>query len=61
MKTVIAVITFLIIAPIKFYLTWYILKAVEATELPMFIFWASIPFSVLVFILSEIAKKEVDK
>ena len=39
---------------------WYVLKAVNATELPMFIFWASIPVGLLVIILGEVAKSEAE-
>jgi Kef-type K+ transport system membrane component KefB len=59
MKTVIGVITILIVFPIRVYLIWYLLNAVNATELPMFIFWVSVPFVLLMAILSEIAKKQV--
>ena len=59
MKTVIGVITILIVSPIRVYLMWYLLNAVNATELPMFIFWVSVPFGLLMGILSEIAKKQV--
>jgi hypothetical protein len=59
MKTVIGVITILIIFPIRVYLMWYLLNAVNATELPMFIFWVSVPFGLLMAILSEIAKKQL--
>ena len=59
MKTVIAVITILIVFPIRVYLMWYLLNAVNATELPMFIFWVSVPFGLLMSILSEIVKKQV--
>ena len=59
MKTVIGVITILIVFPIRVYLMWYLLNAVNATELPMFIFWVSVPFALLMAILSEIAKKQV--
>jgi hypothetical protein len=59
MKTVIGVITILIVFPIRVYLIWYLLNAVNATELPMFIFWVSVPFGLLMAILSEIAKKQV--
>ena len=58
MKTVIGVITNLIIFPIRVYHMWYLLNAVNATELPMFIFWVSVPFGLLMAILSEIAKKQ---
>ena len=50
----------LIIFPTRFYLMWYVLKAVNATELPMFIFWASIPVGLLVIILGEVAKSEAE-
>lgn len=56
MKTVIGILTILILFPIRFYLMWYLLKAVGATELPMFIFWVSVPFGLLIAILSEVAK-----
>jgi hypothetical protein len=59
MKTVIGVLTILILFPIRIYLMWYLLKAVGATELPMFIFWVSVPFGLLIAILSEVAKKNV--
>lgn len=56
MKTVIGILTILILFPIRVYLMWYLLNAVNATELPMFIFWVSVPFGLLIMILSEIAK-----
>ncbi len=56
MKTVIGVISILIIMPMRIYIMWYLLNAVSATELPMFIFWVSVPFAVLIAILSEVAK-----
>jgi hypothetical protein len=59
MKTVIGILTILILFPIRIYLMWYLLKAVGATELPMFIFWVSVPFGLLIAILSEVAKKNV--
>lgn len=59
MKTVIGILTILILLPIRIYLMWYLLKAVGATELPMFIFWVSVPFGLLIQILSEVAKKNV--
>ena len=51
MTKIIKIITILLLLPIRFYLMWYLLKAVNATELPMFIFWVSIPFGVLLSIL----------
>jgi len=59
MKTIIGIITILIVFPIRVYLMWYVLNAVNATELPMFIFWVSVPFGLLIMILSEIAKNKV--
>jgi hypothetical protein len=59
MKKIISILTILMLFPIRIYLMWYLLTSVGATELPMFIFWVSIPFGLLVSILSEIAKKEV--
>ena len=56
MKTIIGILAGLILLPIRFYLMWYILTSIGATELPMFIFWFSLPFAILVGILSEVAK-----
>ena len=53
MTKIIKIITILLLLPIRFYLMWYLLKAVNATELPMFIFWVSIPFGVLLSILPK--------
>ena len=60
MKKVISVIAILIVYPIRVYLMWYLLKAVNASELPMFIFWVSIPFGLGISILSETIKKDID-
>ena len=54
MKTVLGILSFLIVLPFRLYLLWYLLKAVNATELPMFIFWAYIPFVVIVGILNQV-------
>jgi len=59
MKTIIGITTALILFPIRIYLMWYLLNAVNATELPMFLFWFYVPFGLLISILSEIAKKQV--
>ena len=59
MKKIIDVVTILILFPIRIYLLWYLLNAVNATELPMFIFWASVPFGLLIGILNQLAKSEV--
>jgi hypothetical protein len=59
MKTIINVVAILILFPIRIYLLWYLLNAVNATELPMFIFWVSVPFALLIGILNQIAKSEV--
>ena len=58
MKVIISILTVLILFPIRFYLMYYLLTAVNATELPMFIFWVSIPFGLVVSILSEVAKNK---
>ena len=50
--------SFLISFPIRVYLMWYILKSINATELPMFLFYVSIPLGLLVMILSEMIKSD---
>jgi hypothetical protein len=59
MKKIIDVVAILILFPIRIYLLWYLLNAVNATELPMFIFWVSVPFGLLIGILNQLAKSEV--
>ena len=59
MRTGIGILTILILMPARVYLMWYLLTSVGATELPMFIFWVSIPLGIIMSILSEIAKKQV--
>jgi hypothetical protein len=61
MKTVLGILTTVIVFPIRMYLMWYLLTAVNATELPMFIFWVSVPVSLLVFIISEVLKSKSNK
>tara|TARA_R110000803_G_scaffold203721_1_gene269426 strand:- start:418 stop:597 length:180 start_codon:yes stop_codon:yes gene_type:complete len=56
MKTAIGIIQILIVFPIRFYLTWYVLTTVNATELPMFMFWVSIPLAILLGIIGEVIK-----
>jgi hypothetical protein len=58
MKKAISILSILIVFPIRVYLMYYVLTAINATELPMFIFWASIPFGLLVMVVSELLKKE---
>ena len=58
MKTVNSIITMLITFPIRFYLMWYILTTIGATELPMFLFWASMPLIILTAIVSIIINNE---
>jgi len=58
MKKVLGIITILLLAPIRFYLMWYLLKSVNATELPIFLFWVSVPLGLLLHIISEILKKD---
>lgn len=61
MKKVVAILSSLLFLPIRFYITWYILNSIEATELPMFLFWVSIPVAVIIAILKEIADKSIDE
>ena len=56
MKTAIAIIQILIIFPIRFYISWYVLTTINATELPMFLFWLSIPLALILGITGEVIK-----
>ena len=56
MKTAISVVSILLLFPIRFYLAYYLLESVNATELPMFLFWCTIPLALLIAIIGEIIK-----
>lgn len=58
MKTTNILLTLFIVLPIRFYLMWYILKTINATELPMFLFWVSIPLAIIISIISEVVKSK---
>lgn len=55
MKTIIAILSIIVMYPIWYYLLYNLLKAVNASELNMFLFWVYVPVSVLIHILSRIA------
>ena len=58
MKVLNSIITMLLMFPIRFYLMWYILTTIGATELPMFLFWVSMPLIILTSIVSVIIDNE---
>lgn len=61
MKTTNVLLSIFIAMPIRFYLMWYILTSINATELPMFLFWASIPIAIVLIIITESLKGESDE
>ncbi len=57
MKTIMAILSVLIVAPIWFYLLYCILVRVEASELMWFLFWIYIPVAVMVAVMRELIKE----
>lgn len=56
MKTTAYVLGITITTPIFLYIVWYVLKAIEASELTMFLFYIYIPVILVVKILFSIAE-----
>lgn len=55
-KIITGILTIVIMFPIRIYLMWYILKTINAGELPMFLFWVTVPLGLLIMIISEVIK-----
>lgn len=53
-NTMYIILSLLITLPIWFYLLYKILKAVNATELMMFLFWIYMPVQIVVFSIGRI-------
>ena len=54
MKVARALIAFLIVAPIWYYLLYQILVRVEASELMWFLYWVYLPFALIIGALEKI-------
>lgn len=54
MKKVTGILALFITLPIWFYLIHWLLKANNAGELQMFLFWVYVPFSILINLLVKV-------
>tara|TARA_R110001632_G_C11172189_1_gene399796 strand:+ start:485 stop:661 length:177 start_codon:yes stop_codon:yes gene_type:complete len=58
MKKAMSIIQILILFPIAFYTTWYILNKIDASELIFFLFWIKIPLLTIVSIINVVIEKD---
>ena len=57
-KIIALLATLFVTLPIWFYLTYWMLKAMDAGDLQMFLFWVYLPFTILVTIFIKIGEDE---
>ena len=55
------ILTLFVHLPIWFYLMYYILTTIQASELVMFLFWIYVPVSILTTIATKIIESENKK
>ena len=56
LKVISVILHLFICLPIWFYLLYKILKAIQATELMMFLFWVYLPLTILITIILKLAE-----
>lgn len=61
LKTVITFISILLSMSIWFYLLYYLLSSVNASDLAWFLYWCYVPVSIIVESLIQLAKEDKDR
>lgn len=61
LQVLIGLIALFIQLPVTIYGSWLMYKHVQATDLMWFIWWISVPLTILISIISTIASKFVEK
>jgi hypothetical protein len=57
-KTIVAILGLLVVAPIWYYLVYQLLLRTHATELMWFLYWVYLPVGILTSILTKIIDAE---
>jgi hypothetical protein len=60
-KTVSGLLAIFIVAPIWYYLMYWLLKHADAGDLQMFLFWVYIPVGVFVRLLDRLVELSIEK